>query len=438
MSEINLEELLHNESLKAEASKKKKQSENLNPIARQIIEDQQMVFHGDSFFRYLNGRYVVVSEIQMKQIIFSTIKDSYRQSKSNEIQDSMIAQCLVDQMNIRNAVNCLNGTYDFESKSLLPHNPKDLFTTQIQAIYEPAAKCDRWRGFLSEILGDDTSKIDVFQEYAGYALNPNVNVEVILFLLGRGANGKSVSCDVLKNVIGAGNYDTISLDDLKNKNYIAELYGKLINISTESQTKAEVYESNLKRLASGEEIKVDRKFKHPFTFKSNCKHIYCLNNMPRISDRTDAFFRRVIPIPFNFKVQSDKRILQLGLLIAQEEASGILNWMIEGYERLSAQKWHFTQSKQISDLLAEYRRDNNNVISFVEEECTLTPGMFLSNREAYARYQKWCKESGVQPIKRKSFISEITENFKEVERDKSNGERGLRNIELNFDPAEPF
>jgi len=377
----------------------------------------------------------------MKELIHHTIRDDYRQSKFKEISDCMIAQCLVENVNIRSAVNCLNGTYDLETGELSEHNPDDLFTTQLQARYDPSARCDRWRGFLDEILWDDKTKISVFQEYVGYCLNPNLNLEVILFLLGRGANGKSVSCDAIKNVIGSGNYDTISLDDLKNRNYIAELLGKLVNISTESQSKAEVYESNLKRLASGEEIKVDRKYKHPFTFRSNCKHIYCLNNMPRISDKTDAFFRRVIPIPFNFKVQSDKRVLRLGALIAQEEASGILNWMIEGYNRLRLSKWNFTQSPQIADLLHEYRRDNNSCLEFFDENCEIAVGMFCSNFELYERYQKWCKESGLMPMKKKSFVKEIIENF-DVTRDKSNGERGLRNINLIFglnrEPSQPF
>lgn len=436
MPEPTLEEMLRKQS--QDAASKKKQAQNPNEIARQIIGSYQMIFYGDSFFRYQNGRYVIQSDNQMKELIHECIRDDYRQSKFKEISDCMIAQCLVATLNVKSAVNCLNGTYDLETGVLSDHSHDDLFTTQMQANYDPDAQCDRWRGFLQEMLGDDQTKIDVFQEYIGYCLDINVNIEVILFLLGRGANGKSVACDAVKRVIGQGNYDTISLDDLKNKNYIAELLGKLVNISTESQSKAEVYESNLKRLASGEEIKVDRKFKHPFTFRSNCKHIYCLNNLPRVGDRTDAFFRRIIPIPFNRKVESSKRILRLGALIAEEEASGILNWMIEGYQRLRAAKWNFTQSPQVIELLDEYRKDNNNVINFVEEECNQKLGLFCTNREAYERYQKWCKDSGSQPLKRKNFIHEIVENFKEIERDKSNGERGLRNLDLNYDAAQPF
>lgn len=425
---------------KASEHSKKKSAENLNPIARKIIDANKMIYYGDSFFKYTNGRYVILNDNQMKQLVYLTIKDNYRQSKAKEIQESMIAQGLVDSINIKSGINVLNGVFDFTTKTLIPHSHEYRFTTQLQANYDPEAKCPKWESFLIEMLDDDEAKIKILQEYVGYSLDYSVNVEMILFLLGRGANGKSVSCDAVKTVIGYGNYDTISLDDLKNKNYIAELLGKLVNISTESQAKAEVYESNLKRLASGEEIKVDRKFKHPFNFKSNCKHIYCLNNLPRVGDKTDAFFRRVLPIPFNRQVEKDKRILGLGTLIGKEESSGILNWMIDGYFRLKNNSWQFTHSDQVNALLDEYRKDNNNVLNFVDEECHISKDNFMSNATSYKRYQEWCKESGVGAVKKKNFVHEIFENFKDqkVRRDKTNGVRGLTGIGLTLSPNEPF
>lgn len=437
MPDTNLEEILHRQAQATADSireaNQKRLKENPNVKAREIIDEYQMIFFGDSFFKYFKGRYVMLSDNQMKAIIHDHIKDDYRQAKFKEIQDCMVAQCLVDSINIKSGCNVLNGVFDFETRGLIPHDSQYRFTTQLQAVYDPEAKCPKWENFLLEVLGDDQDKIRILQEYVGYSLDYNINVEMILFLLGRGANGKSVFCDAIKNVIGYGNYDTISLDDLKNKNYIAELLGKLVNISTESQAKAEVYESNLKRLASGEEIKVDRKFKHPFNFKSNCKHIYSLNNLPRVGDKTDAFFRRVITIPFNFQVEPHKRIIKFGEIIAREESSGILNWMIDGYYRLRSNGWSFTKSQQAEFLISEYRKDNNNVLNFIDECCEVLIGGWMTNEHSYESYQKWCKATGVQPVRVKQFIHEIFENLKpQVERDKVNGLRGLRGINLIY------
>jgi len=440
MSDINFEEQFHKSAL--DSAKRKKDAQNPVKIARDIIDEQVMIYYGDSFFRYEVGRYTILNENQMKQLIHQHLKYDYRQAKFKEISDCMMAQCLVNDLNPNHGVNILNGILNLETMELKPHSKDQHFTTQLKAIYDPEAKSPKWDAFLNEMLMDDPAKILVLQEYSGYALDYGVNVEMIIFLLGRGANGKSVFCDAIKTVIGYGNYASISLDDLKNKNYVAELLGKLVNISTESQAKAEIYESNLKKLASGEEITVDRKFKNPFSFKSNCKHIYCLNNLPRVGDRTDAFFRRILPIPFNMQVERHKRILRLGQLIGEEEPSGILNWMLDGYKRLRSNSWQFTQSQQVNELLDEYRKDNNNVLNFVDECCHFGTERsqdyhFMSNEDSYIRYQRWCKESGCNSFKKKNFVDEIIHNFKhqKVIRDKVNGKRGLLRISLL--PEEP-
>lgn len=413
----------------SEAEEKKKWNPNIT--ARNIINRFNIFFYGDSFFLYSKGRYVLQTDHQMKEIIHDALGDDYRQSKFKETQDCMIAQSLADKINDTVGLNVLNGILDLDTMLIRKHSPVERFTTQIQTEFDPDAIAPKWLAFLKQILGDEPSKIDILQEYAGYCLDQGMNLETILFLLGRGANGKSVFANTIHEVIGEVNCETMSLDDLRNKNYLADLLGKLVNIATESQGKAEVYESTLKRLASGEHIKVDRKFKNPFTFKSNCKHIYCLNNLPRIGDKTDAFFRRIIAVPFNIQIKREDQILGLHRQLANEERSGILNWMLEGYLRLKRNNWQFSKSLQVEALADEYRKDNNNVLSFVDEKCYLDePEAFTSNEALYETYVEYCKKSGVQNVKKKSLIHEIVENF-HLEKHRYADMRGLQGIRVS-------
>lgn len=423
-----VEQLLRLEAEKIASSKKW----NPNKTARDIINRYNIFFYGDSFFIYSKGRYVIQTDNQMREIIHDALGDEYRQSKFKEVQDCMIAQSLADNINDVRGLNVLNGILDLDTMLLRPHTPSERFTTQIQTIFNPDEIAPRWMEFLKQVLGDEPSKIDILQEYAGYCLDQGMNLETILFLLGRGANGKSVFANTIHEVIGEVNCETMSLDDLRNKNYLADLLGKLVNIATESQGKAEVYESTLKRLASGEHIKVDRKFKNPFSFKSNCKHIYCLNNLPRIGDKTDAFFRRIIAVPFNIQVKRESQVLGLHKQLAHEERSGILNWMLEGYIRLKKNKWQFSKSEQVELLADEYRKDNNNVLSFVDERCYLDePDSFTSNEALYEDYVTYCKKSGVQNVKKKSMLHEIVENF-HLQKCKLSGLRGLQGIRIGL------
>lgn len=416
------------------ASEREEKKKNWNPniTARNIINRFNIFFYGDSFFIYSKGRYVIQTDNQMREIIHEELGDEYRQSKFKEVQDCMIAQCLATTINDTSGLNVLNGVLDLDTMVLRDHSHSERFTNQIQTEFIPDSTAPKWIAFLNQVLGDEPAKIAILQEYAGYCLDHGINLETILFLLGRGANGKSVFANTIHSVMGEENCETMSLDDLRNKNYLADLLGKLVNIATESQGKAEVYESTLKRLASGEHIKVDRKFKNPFTFKSNCKHIYCLNNLPRIGDKTDAFFRRIIAVPFNIQIKREDQVLGLHRQLANEERSGILNWMLEGYLRLKRNGWQFTKSEQVEQLADEYRKDNNNVLSFVEEKCYLDePEAFTSNEELYETYVEYCKKSGVQNVKKKSMLHELTENFN-LKRGKLGGFRGLNGIRLGL------
>jgi P4 family phage/plasmid primase-like protien len=431
-TEEEVEKLL-DDGIKKTVQEKEKKAYNPNDTARQLIKEHRLIFYAESFFTYRNGKHHILTENEVRSLIHQCLNNFYRPNRCKELIDCMGANRLClrlpDEINNHKGLNLSNGILNLDTLNLEPHSPDYNLIYQIQTPYIPTAECPKWLAFLERTLGDDLTKADVLQEYSGYCLDQHQNLETLLFLLGRGANGKSVFANTIQRVLGYDNCENLSLDDLKNKNYLAELLGKLVNIATESQSKAEVYESTLKRLASGEPIKVDRKFKHPFTFVSNCKHIYCLNNLPRVTDKTDAFFRRIVPIPFNHQVRREDQILRYDKELASE-APGILNWMISGLLRLKDNHWRFSESPQVNALLDEYRRDNNNVLSFVDECCEIISGVSVKNQELYEKYSSWCKSSGTSPMKKKSLVREIFENFhpKGVERYHTNQDRGLSGI----------
>lgn len=414
---------------KEEILSAKKKSQNPNVISRQIIEVNKLIYTAEAFHEYSSGSYSMLTENELKQLVKNHIGDDYKPSKFKDIRDSLITDCLVsvDDVNaFDKRINVANGILDLGAMELKPHSPESLFTIKLGAQYDPGARAPRWLRFLEDMLGDDLTKVDVLQEYFGYTLDFCSNNEKIAFLLGRGANGKSVCADVLKTVLGQNSYTVVGLDDFKKSHYIAMLFGKLVNVSTESNTKMEIYESVLKRLASSEEIMVDRKYGHPFKFKPTCKHIYSMNNLPRVADKTDAFFRRIIPIPFNRQVETEKRIFKYGELLGNEEGAGILNWMLKGRERLIRQRGEFSRSPQIDELLANYRAENNNVLDFVEEHCELSG--WIKVTDLYTRYVEYCRADGVQPLKKRGFTSEVVGNFK-VHRERSgSGDRVLNGI----------
>ena len=56
--------------------------------------------------------------------------------------------------------------------------------------------------------------------------------------------------------------------------------------------------ANLKAIVTGDTIQMNRKFKMPIAYQFKGFMVQCLNEMPRIRDKSDSFYRRQLFIPF--------------------------------------------------------------------------------------------------------------------------------------------
>ena len=73
---------------------------------------------------------------------------------------------------------------------------------QVSYPYEPNAHSERWVKFISDVSDDDLKRGALLQEIAGYILFNDCSLQQCFFLLGDGANGKSVFLDVITSVFG--------------------------------------------------------------------------------------------------------------------------------------------------------------------------------------------------------------------------------------------
>ncbi len=95
------------------------------------------------------------------------------------------------------ALNVLNGTLDLRTGKLRPHDPRDLHTKLAPVVYDPEAKCPRWEQFLAEVFSDSADLPEFLRLLAGYLLTGDTREQAVFFLVGKGANGKSVLVETL-------------------------------------------------------------------------------------------------------------------------------------------------------------------------------------------------------------------------------------------------
>lgn len=308
-----------------------------------------------------------------------------------------------------NSLLCLaNGALDPSTGTLYPHSPEHHLVNKVDIGYDPEATCPLWLQTLDEIFAPDADKEDkirLLQEYMGYCLVPDTRMCKFLWMVGGGGNGKSVILSMLTALIGQDNVSHSQLEQLERSFVRAELQGKLVNISSEMSAQATVADGHLKQIVSGDRIEAERKYERPFSFKPYARLIAATNNLPRLLDHSDGFFRRAIILRFNRQfTEQDRDIHREANLMA--ELPGILNWALAGLQALYA-RGRFVIPPSSEHEILRYRTDSDPIRQYAEEKLVLDRDSRVQSGELYEDYRQWSLGNGYQPLATNSFASRL-------------------------------
>ncbi len=191
------------------------------------------------------------------------------------------------------------------------------------------------------------------------------------------------------------------MQDLEENRFrAAELYGKLANVFADLDARGLQSSSMFKTLTTGDPITAERKHAHPFTFRSYAKLLFSANKIPPSRDKTHAFYRRWLIIPFTrtfdgvgSNSKPDKRLRSK----LQEELSGIFNRALRGLERL-ANKEAFTQPKSVLEAKQAYISSNDNVRVFLAECVIAEKDKTIVKKHFREVYEHWCDSNGIRAV----------------------------------------
>lgn len=309
----------------------------------------------------------------------------------------------------RPLINVNNGVFNIKTNKLLPHDSKYKFLYKLPFNYNYKARCPNIMKFFESTLSKEA--ILLSQEIFGYCLYQGYPLAAIFFLHGSGANGKGVWLQLLQTLLGIENTSEESIDRLANNQFsAANLFGKLANLSSESDTPKLTKSSILKALSSGDLVPGEMKGKDVFYFKNNAKMIFAVNSMPECDDKSFAWYRRQYEIRFlkTFKPQSTgitKAVLHLGDLLTNDktEMEGLMVWAIQGLQRLLKNE-KFTYSH---DQEERHEKSVNQLEYFcseyLESSYQIPESHQLSTQEIYDRYCDWANQEGL-PQKSKTLL----------------------------------
>jgi putative DNA primase/helicase len=120
----------------------------------------------------------------------------------------------------------------------------------------------------------------------------------------------------------------------------------------------------------------------------------------------EAWRRRLVIIEY-LKPKPASIIADLSEQILRDEGPGVLNWMLEGLDKVQADGWQLrltpAQQRVVDDLLLESEGD----VVFAKECLERDGTESLTVAECYERYVTFCNDRGWSAMAKRSFSNSI-------------------------------
>ncbi|GAA0094042.1 DNA primase family protein [Clostridium perfringens] len=404
-------------------------------LAKHLSETRDVYYGGESFLIYENGVYNISGEKEAGRIIMDYMLPNYCIMASirdcRDQWDILVSKDFDDFNRNPYLVNVRNGLLDIRNMSFKEHTPSYLSTVQLNVEYNPQVDCPQFKKFLNEVL--DCKLIPLVQEIVGYLLTTNTVSQKAFVFWGPARTGKSTLLWVVEYLLlGKKNVSNIPWQEIGDKFKTAELLGKLANVFSDLPSKS-IDDTGIFKVVTGEDyLMAEKKNKNPFKFKPFARLVFSCNELPRnYVDRTEGFYRRLIIVPFNRQIEKSKIDKALKYKF-QREKEGILNWALEGLKRLYENNFEFSENELTDGVKKEYKRENNNVISFVEECCEIDSLFSCSRIEIYEAYKEFCVEAGLKALSQIKFNKELEGNFN-ITRSRSGKLRSWNGVRIKLD-----
>lgn len=313
----------------------------------------------------------------------------------------------------------LGNAQDPENIPVEDIQKKDYAIHNVNAEYDPDADCPSWIEFVTELLDQDEEQIKTLQEFMGWLLKyPDREHKKALLILGVSNSGKSQVAEVIEEMFKKDVGSSITQLSLPQIGYrrrflLQKLQDSIINLDKDLSSTIIDDPANVKLVVSQEKIAVEPKGEDSMNIQPRAKHVVCANQAPKIEDQLDdAFYGRFLTLKAPNEVPKPDRIEDLGKKLVDNEAEGILNWMLEGLYRLE-KNGQFTIEPTPYETRKSWMEFGDSANRFLWENCDVTENVdedFIEKDDLYERYKKWIEGKMMDTQPRNEFKSKVAEH----------------------------
>lgn len=323
----------------------------------------------------------------------------------------------VDLTRNRHLVPVKNGVFNKQTKELEPFSPEYVFLTKIMISYDasitrPILKTpegDDWDidHWLFDLMGKDRQLYRLIWQVLSDVFQPNYSRgRSIWFYSKSGNSGKGTLGQLIKNILGKGNYSSLNVAQFKDKFAKGQLVHATANIADENDVDVYIDSiSDFKATITGDDITIEQKYELPFSFQFLGTNIQMMNGLPKTKDKTDSLYRRLVIVPFihSFTDNGERKYIKDEFMYDEATLQYVLKRALET---------DFTEyiiPSVSRGLLDGYKESNNPILQYWIEfenqfQWDLLPTQFL-----YDLYLSWFSKNNPNgsALGKQTFIDEL-------------------------------
>ncbi len=372
---------------------------------------------------YVDGRHAVNAAIG------DMLGDAYRPLHARAAVELLVSRLMESGRAIGATpasamLNVANGLLNPFTGELVAHTHEHLSLVQFPVVWNPAATCPVFDGWLHEVTagrGDD-----LLEATAQVLDQRGQRQRKAVFAHGPTRSGKSTFLRLVENIVGPDARSAVTLHDLVGNRFAcADLFGKVLNTANELSAAHVDDLATFKAVTGDDPVRAERKYGQPFTFRNRAVFMFAANEIPTVSEVSGAYLARIRPYRFpNSYEGRENPDLEVQML---RELPGILVRLVEALRRFDT-RGGYLDDDDSRGALDDFARHSDRVRLFLHETTTPDPDAWLERGDLFEAFERWAQQNRRQVLGRHRFYDHVaTAGYREAKRQ---GNRGFAGLEL--------
>lgn len=379
-------------------------------LAEYLISKYNLIALGDTIHMYLNGHYKPFGSHELHKFILDRGNPNATLSQRKETIAfiTALAQKPYTDVNKDYAIIAVkNGMLDLNSRSLTPHSPENYNTIYLDWEYkEDIEYSEIIDDFMKQITDGDPKKMQFLYEVAGYCLLKKSIFEKFFIFKGGGGTGKSTYCNLIMKMVSKKYVSTVKLNQFDQDYYLATMIDKLVNIDFDASDKKTLEDSGrFKSITCSEPVSVRQIYAAVVEMISCATIIINANHMPRIADKSEGLYRRMILVEIDKKIKNpDPKFLEK---VTDSDIEYFFCKAVENIH-LALQRGRFTITTSEDNLKLKFQVNQSNLKKWLQAyQYNIKDVEHRTISALFLDFKQFCMDSLCNPSMKQTFQDDI-------------------------------